>query len=597
MTTTDGRPALLNQLIHLTNIGNFQQALDAYLPVIDAGKPNDWHINYWVELLHYVAKASRAGRNNAQAITLYRQAIALHPEKSLRVNLALCYLDQHEYDKAEELLGVLVAHDADFSYAWFLRGQGAQSRRQWNQARTYFNQAAIIQPDQPDLLLAQINLARQLCDWGHHAAYLARAWDLRKQSPDHPLVLLEATCNIMDNDDPNDHRLLSIVRSQQVQSTIDPTRVFHHTPTNSDRPLKIGYLSANFIRHPGAMLMRGIFGHHNRDQVEIYGYALTPDDGSIYRRDAMRDMDHFYDLTGMDGYKAAHKIHADGIQVLVDMKGWSENNRQDILAWRPAPIQISYLGYAAPMIAPWIDYQIVDPILVPPEEQESFGPSLIMMPVCYQPNDNQRPITSPPPSRSSQGLADDKIILACFNNPQKITAQIFSIWMKILQQRPKTVLWLMVDAPETMQNLYQFAEQYQINQDQILFAGPMASTDHLARLSLADLAVDTFPYGGHTSTSDALWAGVPVVTLRGKSFASRVAASLLTACNLSSLISDNEDDYLKKILDLIDDPERLTGIKNYLRTEQKNLPLFQTAAMAQQLEQVYQQTWQIFNNA
>ena len=597
MTETEAAPPpLLARLIDLGARNQIQDILAEYPALFDAGKPDDWHLNHWVELLHYLARAYRAVRDNGRAIDLYRAAIALHDDPALRINLVHCYLEQRDYHQAELILQPLLVQHSDFAYGWFLRARGAQATGQLTLARHYYDQAASFQPDQPELLLAQINLARESCDWDRHEILSARARELRQNQETPDLTLLEATGNLLDSDDPADHRLVSILRSQHLQAAIDPDRVFQDYPRAMavpGQPLRIGYLSANFIHHPGAMLMRGIFGHHDRQRVVVYLYALTPDDGSAYRRDAVRDCDQFRDLSGMGGYQAAQVIRDDGIQILIDMKGWTENNRQDILAWRPAPVQISYLGYAAPMIAPWIDYQIVDAVLVPPSEQADFGPRLLVMPGCYQPNDDQRPMATSP-DRASVGLPEQAVVLACFNSPYKMTARMMDHWLAILRQYPDTVLWLLVTAPEVIGNLRRRAEQHQIDPERLIFATPLPPADHLARLSLADIAVDTFPYGGHTSTSDALWAGVPVVTLRGNSFAARVAASLLSHCNLGELIAGDDAAYQAIICRLIEDAPHRMAVHDFLRQHRASLPLFQTRAMAGNLENAYLAAWQDF---
>lgn len=586
---------LIERLYILDLEQKYQQLIDEFLPIIDQEDHGALAVMSWSECFRIVGRAYRMTRRFDLARTLYQKAVTQFDSKFHRLSLAMTCLDLGDYPAALALLNALIAAEPDFAYGYFLRGKAELALKQPHAAAHSFDVAGNLEPDQEDLLLARLNLAREQCDWAKFGPLFEQAQHrAARAGASCSLTLLETIACPLDRDAHADQKRLSEARSAQLLQHIDRSAMYnnHSNARAHTGRLRIGYVSANFARHPGAMLMRGVFEHHDRDAVEIFGYALTPDDGSRYRRDAEQHIEHFRDLSQLGSSEAARIIHDDGIQILIDMKGWTENNRQDILALRPAPVQISYLGYAAPMIAPWIDYQIVDPILVPSDFLAEYGPPVIIMPDCYQPNDRARPVPTGTLQRSDVGLPMDAVILSCFNSPYKMTAEWFGMWMEILRQRPQAILWVLVTDDVIAKNLRQSARQHGIDPNRIIIAPALALAEHIDRLSLADIALDTFPYGGHTTTSEALWAGVPVVTMAGQSFATRVASSLLHACGLEMLVTETPTDYIDRVLMLIDQPAYRAALHAHLHDNRLQLPLFDTAHKARALEIASQAAWQ-----
>ena len=325
-----------------------------------------------------------------------------------------------------------------------------------------------------------------------------------------------------------------------------------HPPRDRD-VLRIGYLSSDFHDHATAHLMLGLFGAHDRTKVSVHAYSYGIDDGSAYRARIAEDCDDFIDLAGMDTISAARHIHEDGIDILVDLKGFTRQHRLDIAALRPAPVQVAWLGFPGTSGADFFDYIVTDEIVTPTEDAQHYSEAFALMPHCYQVNNRAQRISETAFWRTEAGLPADSFVLASFNNTYKLEPVMFAAWMELLRDLPDTVLWLLPNNQMAVENLRREASHAGVSPNRLIFAQTLPKAEHLRRASLADLALDTRIYNGHTTTSDMLFAGVPVVTLRGSHFASRVSASLLAACGLPGLITESLDDYKSLVRHLVGD--------------------------------------------
>ena len=285
-------------------------------------------------------------------------------------------------------------------------------------------------------------------------------------------------------------------------------------------------------------------------------------------------------------------IRADAVDILVDLKGFTQNCRPAILAHRPAPIQVNYLGYPGTMGADFIDYIIVDPFVVPPDQQPFFSEQLVHLPDCYQCNDDTREIAQRTPSRSECDLPEQGFVFCCFNNSYKITPTFFDIWMRLLHVVPHSVLWLLDTNSSAKTNLVREAAARGIVPERLIFASRLPLPEHLARHRLADLFLDTLPYNAHTTASDALWAGLPVLTCAGNTFAGRVAGSLLRAVGLGELVTTTLEDYEAMALRLARDVELLTRLRVCLAQNRRSYPLFDTERYARNIETAYWRMWE-----
>ena len=373
-------------------------------------------------------------------------------------------------------------------------------------------------------------------------------------------------------------------------ATLSPTGVT--SSPGRERRLRIGYVSSDYSEHATTHLFAGVLAKHDRKRVEVFCYSTGKPILDAGRQRIIDGCEHFRDFFTVSDDEATAIIMADGIDILVDLKGYTESDRLGIQARRPAPVVVTWLGYPGTLGEPRLaDYVIGDAIVTPPEQAGDFSETLALMPHCYQPNDNRRPVGAAV-TRAEVGLPDKALVLCNFNASYKISPQVFELWMEVLRRVPDSVLWLLLTAPEAAANLREEAKRLGIDGKRLIFAPPLAVADHVARLKLADLAIDTLPYCSHTTGSDALWAGVPLATRTGSIFASKVAASLLTNIGLPELITDNDADYLALLLDLAQNRKRLRSIRKRLATNRSSSPLFDTTGFAIDLVDLYERIWQ-----
>lgn len=356
--------------------------------------------------------------------------------------------------------------------------------------------------------------------------------------------------------------------------------------------LRIGYLSADFGRHATSYLVVQALEQHDRTRFEVSAIALTPDDGSAMRCRISRAVTHFVDAHALCDREAAQRIADLRIDVLVDLGGYTRNARPGILALRPAPVQVSYLGFPGTMGAPFVDYLIADAVVLPQDECEAYSEKIIWMPHSYQPNDTHRAKVAQVPTRASVGLPEAGFVFCSFNSGAKLNAACFAIWMRLLAQVPDSVLWLRSDTPIFEENLRRHALAQGIDPARLIFAPWAAQEAHIARIALADLCLDNLPYNAHTTASDALWAGVPLLTCKGNTFAGRVASSLLLAAGLPELVTQNAGDYEALALSLATDRARLSALRERLAAARETCALFDTPAYTRHLEAGYEQAGQ-----
>jgi predicted O-linked N-acetylglucosamine transferase (SPINDLY family) len=355
--------------------------------------------------------------------------------------------------------------------------------------------------------------------------------------------------------------------------------------------LRIGYLSNDFYEHATSYLLAHVLELHDRGRFEIFLYSYGPDDRSPMRRRIEAAAERFVEMREMSARAMAERIRADAIDILVDLKGYTFGSRPEVLAWRAAPVQASFLGYPGTLGTPVVDYLITDPIVTPPEAAADYDEKFAYLPDCYQPNDRKRPIGTPM-SRAECGLPERGFVFCCFNNTYKITPQMFDIWCRLLAQVEGSVLWLLDANLQAKDTLRAEARARGVDPARLIFAPTLPLAQHLARLANADLVLDTLPYNAHTTASDALWAGVPVVTCPGETFASRVAASLLHAAELSELVAASLEEYASIALRLAQEPSALAARRDKLRSRRSTCALFDSERYARNLEALYERMFE-----
>lgn len=363
-------------------------------------------------------------------------------------------------------------------------------------------------------------------------------------------------------------------------------------PTLS-RKVRIGYVSADFRNHPTAHLMRSMFRLHDRTQFEIYVYSLWQEEAdNAYQQTIADTSDAFVNLSETTDEEAARKIHGDQVDILVDLMGYTGYSRPEIFAAKPAPLQVSYLGYPGTMGASFIDYIVADPVVLPAELARFYQEKPMYVPDSYQVNDHWQEIAETGMRRSDQGLPESSFVFACFNQAYKIEPVMFDVWMRIMKRVPNSVLWLLVGNPEVAETLQKESEARGVAGDRLIFAKPIGKAKHLERLGLVDLCLDTLIYNAHTTTSDALWAGVPVITCPGDLFASRVAASLLRAVGLPEMIMGSFQELEDRAVRLATQPGELQALRKKLWDLRLKTPLFDTELWVRHLERGYKMMWE-----
>jgi len=351
--------------------------------------------------------------------------------------------------------------------------------------------------------------------------------------------------------------------------------------------IRIGYLTTDFREHVMGFLMAGVFEHHDKGRFETVGLSLAPRDNGATQARIAAALDRLVDLHEVSDAAAANLISGMQLDILVDLNGHTGNARTGILARRPAPIQVNFLGYPGTMGAPYIDYLIADRVIVPQSQPGFYSEQIISLPDCYQPNDRSRKVAETFPLRQSAGLPEAGFVFCSFNNNYKITPEIFDTWMRLLRAVDDSLLWLLEDNTLAAANLRREAAQRGVSEQRLVFAQRVPQPAHLARHVLADLFLDTTPYNAHTTASDALWMGLPVVTCPGNSFQSRVAASILTAAGAPELIAPTLPDYEALALGLARDPKSLSSIRARLADNRDTCTLFDIGRFTRNLEDAY----------
>ncbi|MBF0125989.1 MAG: tetratricopeptide repeat protein [Magnetococcales bacterium] len=442
--------------------------------------------------------------------------------------------------------------------------------------------------DNPNIYASLLNLLKQSCNWGELDALFSRMMALFHEDSKllNPFVFLTLPTTA---DEQMRCARIYIQKKYRLPHTFTHLHRFDPKPAR----IRIGYLSCDFLNHATAILMAELIKLHDRSRFEILIYSYSDDDGKDMRQRIMASCDRFIDILTLDHQDAARRIAADGVHILVELKGFTKGARLEISALQPAPLQVNWLGYPGTMGSPCIDYIIADPFIIPHGEESHYSEKVVRLPHCYQPNDRQRPYPDPP-TRAGCGLPESGLIFSNFNQTYKITPEIFAIWMRVLREIPGSWLWLLESNTLVADNLRREAMARGVDQSRLIFAPKLPVAEHLARYHLVDLVLDTFPVASHTTASDALWVGCPLVTCVGETFVSRVAGSLLVTMGLPELVTDSLEAYATRAIELGREPARLQELRARLQANRLTSPLFDTPRFTRHLEAAYEAIWQRF---
>jgi protein O-GlcNAc transferase len=426
-----------------------------------------------------------------------------------------------------------------------------------------------------------------LCDWGGFDAAVEKIVSAIQDN--HlvvtPFVLLTMPCTASD-------QLKCAQLYAAKRCSVFGQKYWQGERYSRDR-IRIAYVSADFHHHATSILAAELFERHDRARFAVSAISFGPDDGSKMRGRIVSAFDQFHDVRSRSDGDIARLIHELQVDIAVDLKGYTEDSRPRIFACRPAPIQASFLGYPGTMGVDYMDYIFADRQVIPFDHAGRYSEKIVYLPDSYQPNDTKRTIASQAPTRSKVGLPESGFVYCCFNNNYKITPKVFDVWMRLLTAVEGSVLWLLETGVEASRNLGLEAERRGVSLDRLIFAPRVQPDVHLARHRLADLFLDTLPYNAHTTASDALWAGLPVLTCRGETFVGRVAASLLHAVGLPELVTENLAVYEALALKLAREPAMLAKIKGKLARNRTTFPLFDTARFTRHIEAAYTTMWEI----
>ncbi len=543
----------------------------------------------------------------AEAVSEYQEALRLKPDfAEAHNNLGNALWDQGQLTEAVAQYQEALRLKPDYAEAHLNLGYALRDQGQLAEAVAQYQEAFRLKPDNLAARGALVHELQHLCIWenlGERARGLIDAVAVNPVTgvaadavPPFTFLALptSTTAELQLRCARNwvKQRLRSAVPSAPETRFLGETG-FLSRPDPARSRLRLGYLSADFHTHATAMLIAELFEQHDRARFEVFGYSYGPDDGSPMRRRLVQAFDRFIDIRDASIQESAQRIQQDGVDILVDLKGHTRDARTRILALRPAPLQVNYLGYPGTMGASFMDYILVDDFIVPPEQQPFFTEQLVYLPGCYQVNDSRREIAAQTPTRAACGLPQEGFVFCCFNNSYKITPEVFSVWMRLMQAVPGSVLWLLEGNRWAPANLRREAEARGVTGERLVFAPKLAGPEHLARHRLADLFLDTYPYNAHTTASDALWAGCPVLTLAGETFASRVAGSLLRTLGLLELITTSLDAYEALALELSQDAGKLVALRGRLEASRVTSSLFDGGQFARNIEKAFATMWVI----
>lgn len=519
-----------------------------------------------------------------EAIEQLQLAIGLHPgfaDGWYNLAGALEKLGRHEealaaYERA-------LAHRPEFARAHVARGQLLMQLRRQVEAITSFEQAIRLEPQLPWLRGNWLGARLYACEWADFDTEVRRLADevAAGRQATSPLTTLSLF------DSPSLQRRAAEIWAPRAVARSDATA--RREPTSAEGRIRVGYFSADLRAHPVTALTAGMFEHHDRSRFEVFAFAFGPDTADEVRMRLRSACEHFLEVGDRSDEAIAALARSHGIDIAIDMQGYTEHQRPGIFAHRAAPVQALFLGYAGTLGAPYIDYLIADRVVVPAESRGDYAEKIVSLPHSFQPNDRSRRIAERSFSRAELGLPETAFVFCCFNTLYKIQPAMFGCWMRILQQVPGSVLWLSRGGERAQANLRAEAQRAGIDPARLIFAPKMPRIeDHLARYRAADLFLDTLPYGAHATASDALWAGLPLLTLSGQAFAARVGASLLTTLGLEDLITASLPDYERLAVALAADRPRLESLKARLAAARDTTPLFDTAGYTRSIETAYE---------
>ena len=525
------------------------------------------------------------------ALASYDKAIAIEPDYAdAHNNRGNTLKDLKRSDDAHASYDKAIAIKPDYAEAFYNRGVTLQDLKRFDDALANYVKAIAIKPDQKYLFGNFLFTQMKLCEWDDLDCSLTEL--INKIQSGYKITTPFPLLSLVDS--PELHKLATEI---YVKAEFPGSDTLGNIEKRSKRDrIKIGYYSADFYNHATAYLMAELFETHDAAKFELFGFSFGSDNKDEMSQRLCSAFKKFIDVRGTSDRDVARLSRELGIDIAIDLKGFTQGARTNIFAERCAPIQVNYLGYPGSMGADYIDYIIADKILIPEGSSRHYSEKIIYLPDSYQVNDTKREISDRVYTREELGLPATGFVFCCFNNNYKILPATFDVWMRILMAVEGSVLWLFEDNPTAVKNLRKEAKKRGVDGSRLVFANYMPLSEHLARHRLADLFIDTFPCNAHTTASDALWAGLPILTLMGQSFASRVSASLLSAIELPELITKTQEAYESLAIELALNTERLLQLKARLAAKRLTTPLFDIKLFTKNIENAYSTMYERYHS-
>jgi len=583
----DSDPAAgLRQAMQLHQAGYLDKAAAAYaiaLGQVPTGSPQA------ADILSLFGLLLSQQKKHAAARPLLEQALQISRTPKLLLAYALCLRSLGQNKQALPYLDEFLQTMPTHVEAHRARAAALFELGRYVDALPSLDIVATARPDQIDIQVTRLFTAGMLCRWLPDEDRVISA-KLAAAAPDisiSPFPLTFFTTDPGLQREWNERRAVTIVHRAGKSPPAGP----QVRTARDSRRIRVGYLSCDFGNHAVGHIMAELFELHDRSRFDIRLLSGGRDDGSAIRQ-RYTAIEGFSDLHHLPRSAQEAAIRAADLDILVDLQGHTTGNFLDMLSRRPAPVQIDWIGYPGTIGGGFIDYIVADHIVIPENAEQFYSERIIRLPHCYQPNNRDRPI-APPLNRKDYGLPEDAVVFCSFSRPVKIRPPLFAAWMDILRAIPNSILWLYAPYPETAANLRQAATDHGIPAERLVFAGAVGQPAYLARYQVADLTLDTFPYGSHSTGSDSLWAGCPLLTLLGDTFPSRVAGSILSAIGLPRLATDTLDEYKALAIRLGQDPAELAGLRRTLQENRLRMPLFDTPRMVRDVEAAWQAVWDL----
>jgi protein O-GlcNAc transferase len=527
-----------------------------------------------------------------EAVADYDKAVELNPNfPEAYVNRGNALAALRRFDDALASYSKAIAFRPNFADAYSNAGNIYFQRKLYAEALAAYNTALSLRPGDSEAKSMRLSAKMHLCDWSNFDAECSDLISCIKGGlPIYTFVTLAIAMPLGEQ-----HRCARLFSKAKFPPSDKP--LWRGEMIYSHDRIRIAYLSGDFREHATAHLAVGLFEQHDRSAFEVTGISYGPDENSPTRHRIRNAFEHFIEVPHKSDQDIAELVREHQIDIAVDLMGYTQNARPAIFALRPAPIQVSYLGYLGPMGAEFMDYVIADKIALPFDQQSYYNKRIVHLPNCFLASDNRLKPAPFTPSRQDVGLPADGFVFCSFNNSYKLGRPIFELWMRLLRAVEGSVLWLLQTNPEMVVNLRREARRCGIDPGRIIFARHIALPEHLARQRLADLFLDTTPYNAGATAAFALWAGLPVLTVIGKTFVGRMAASMLHAVGLPELVTESLADYEALALKIAREPAFCAALKDKLAHNLETCPFFDTERFARNIEAAYRTMWQAYRKA